>query len=72
MTSKEYLEKALETVKNVKNTEQDSFKNSTREKIKMFFKERDCVTLIRPVEKEKDLQDLQNLLNEDLRVTFVE
>lgn len=30
-------------------------KNKTREQIKNFFRERDCVTMIRPVEQEKDL-----------------
>jgi hypothetical protein len=34
MTSKEYLEKALETSKNSKNSEHDIIKNQTREKIK--------------------------------------
>ncbi len=49
MSSKEYLEKALETAKASKN-EQVEQKNKTRQSIKQFFTQRDCVTLIRPVE----------------------
>ena len=35
--------------------------------IKHFFKDRDCTTMIRPVEKEEDLQRLDNIADKDLR-----
>lgn len=46
-------------------------KNRIRRLIKHFFKERDCATLIRPVEREKDLQNLQQLDDSMLREEFV-
>lgn len=33
-------------------------KNRIRRLLKHFFRERDCCTLIRPTERERDLQDL--------------
>jgi hypothetical protein len=36
-----------------------------------FFKDRDCVTIVRPTEEEKDLQSLQSINNERLRPEFV-
>lgn len=37
-----------------------------------FFKDRDCFTIVRPTEEEKDLQLLQKIKNEKLRPEFVE
>lgn len=47
-------------------------KNRIRRLIKHFFKDRDCQTLVRPVEDEKQLQTLNSLRNEDLRSEFVD
>ena len=39
--------------------------------ITSFFKDRDCYTMVRPTEDEKDLQKLQDLKNENMRPEFV-
>lgn len=54
LSQKDYLEKALELQKGVSDTIES--KNRIRRLMKHFFKERDCSTLVRPVESEKDLQ----------------
>jgi hypothetical protein len=46
-------------------------KNRIRRLIKHFFKDRDCSTLVRPVEEEKELQSLQNMSDDLLREEFV-
>lgn len=40
--------------------------------IKQFFTERDCFTMVRPVENESDLQKLQSLPDENFRPEFRE
>jgi len=35
-----------------------------------FFKDRDCFTLVRPTEEEKDLQKLNTLSDEEMRPEF--
>jgi hypothetical protein len=53
ITSKEYLEKALDIQKGFSdNVEQ---KNRIRRLMKSFFKERDCCTMIRPLTNEENL-----------------
>lgn len=47
-------------------------KNRIRRLIKHFFKERDCHTLVRPVEEEKELQSLQHMDDANLRSEFVQ
>jgi hypothetical protein len=47
-------------------------KNRIRRLLKHFFSERDCCTLIRPTEKEKDLQDLTKLRDSHLRKDFLD
>lgn len=42
-------------------------KNRIRKVLRHFFQERDCCTLVRPVEKEKHLQQLDSLKDIDLR-----
>ena len=64
ITAKEYLENAL----NAKNEE----KNYVRNVIKNYFKERDCFTIVRPVENESDLQRLNYLEDEKIRPEFLE
>ena len=70
ITEKEYLEKALEDVSG--NNEIIQEKNRVRKLIRTYFPERDCFTMVRPVEKEIDLQNLENLPNEELREEFLE
>ena len=70
ITEKEYLEKALEDVSG--NNEIIQEKNRVRKLIRTYFPERDCFTMVRPVEKEKDLQNLENLSNDELREEFLE
>ena len=70
LTSKEYLEKALQPQKGF--SEAVEQKNRIRRLLKSFFKERDCVTMIRPLMGEDGLQSLERLELEDLRADFVD
>ena len=69
ITEKEYLESALEN--KMGNSEMIDEKNKVRNLIKTYFPERDCFTMVRPVEKEDDLQNLQNLPDDMLRKEFL-
>ncbi len=51
ISSKEYLENALSEQRGV--TDIIENKNRIRRLLKYFFKERDCYTLVRPVEDEE-------------------
>ena len=51
ITSNEYLEKSLTS----KPLNQNQSKSKSRQLIRECFSNRDCVTLIRPAENEKDL-----------------
>lgn len=53
ITSKEYLEKALQSQKGF--SESVMQKNRIRRLLTSFFKERDCCTMIRPLTKEEEL-----------------
>ena len=53
LTSKEYLEKALELQKGF--SEQIEYKNRVRRLLSAFFKDRDCQTMIRPLTNEENL-----------------
>lgn len=59
ITSRDYLENALLEQNGIA----DSIvqKNRIRKLIKCYFKERDCVTMVRPLTDEAELQDLQNI-----------
>ena len=70
ITEKQYLEKALENVNG--NDEIINEKNRVRKLIRTYFPERDCFTLVRPVENEKDLQNLEYLPDDELRTEFLE
>ena len=72
ITEKQYLEHALENIKTNENNEIIKEKNRVRNLIKTYFPERDCFTLVRPVEDEKNLQNLQELSDDDLRSEFLE
>lgn len=70
LTPKEYLEKALEIQKGFSDSVEQ--KNRIRRLLKSFFKERDCCTMIRPLTREEDLQNLSNMELDELRGDFVE
>jgi hypothetical protein len=70
ITSKEYLEKSLELQKGYSETVES--KNKIRTLIKEFFRERDCVTLVRPLTEEDNLQNLSKMEMSKLRPEFLE
>ena len=72
ITEKQYLEKALENIKGDENNEIIKENNRARSLIRTCFPERDCFTLVRPVEEEKNLQNLQELSDDELRSEFLE
>lgn len=59
ISKKEYLENALELQKG--SSEPIENKNKIRRHLKQFFTDRDCETMVRPTEQEKDLQRLDQL-----------
>ena len=65
-----YFEKALEKLKG-HSTKTES-KNKVRRLIKHFFRKRDCITMIRPVENESDLKQLETLPDYRLRKEFLQ
>ena len=70
ISSTQYLENAL----NDRSTTQKS--SSTNKKIRdallQFFKDRDCMTLVRPVNDEQGLKNLNRLSNKQLRPEFMD
>ena len=70
ISSKEYLENSLKEQEGTTDTIIE--KNLIRRKIKNYFLERDCFPMVRPVENEKDLQNLMNLPDENIRPEFLE
>ena len=70
ITSKEYLEKSLEQQKGFSDAAET--KNKIRGLIKEFFRERDCVTLVRPLTEEVNLQNLSKMDQSKLRSEFLE
>jgi len=64
LTETEYLEDALRSVQG-----QDD-KNKFRSVIRELFRNRDCMTLCRPVDSEKDLRCVQSLPYDSLRLKF--
>lgn len=69
ISAKKYLENSLSNVKG--NNKSAMEKNKVRRMLKHFFQRRDCMTFIRPVEKEKDLQRLESLDESMLRPQFL-
>ena len=67
ITSDEYLELCLRNKSLGKNSNQN---NIIRENIIKYFKERECITLPRPVDREKDLQNLKNIAFSELKSNF--
>ena len=70
ITEKQYLENALEEKSGASESIEE--KNRVRNLIKTYFIEKDCFVMVRPVEKEEDLQNLQNLPDDKLRKEFLE
>ena len=67
ITSNEYLELCL---RNKSSNKKNNQNNKIRESIIKYFKERECITLPRPVDKEKDLQNLKNIPFSELKSNF--
>ena len=71
ISSKEYLELCLKNKRCGKNANDN---NLIRQNIIKFFPDRDCVTLVRPVDKESDLKKLNsipfNKLKADFKIEF--
>jgi hypothetical protein len=65
MTPKQYLDSALREQKGC--SEAIEAKNRVRRMLTHFFQERDCCTLVRPTEQEKNLQTLIKLPESELR-----
>ncbi|BAF18238.1 Os05g0563100 [Oryza sativa Japonica Group] len=59
ITPRDYLELALRPVQG--GGRDVSSKNAIRESIRALFPDRECITLVRPVNNEKDLQRLDQL-----------
>ena len=70
ITEKQYLENALVELSGLSNTIEE--KNRVRSLIRTYFPERDCFVMVRPIEEEKDLQNLQNLPDNQFRKEFLE
>ena len=68
ITSKEYLEKSLEEQKG--NSESIASKNKIRKLLKDFFADRNCLTLVRPLTSEENLQNLDKMELSQLRPEF--
>eukprot|EP00929_Paragymnodinium_shiwhaense_P039212 TRINITY_DN20620_c0_g1_i2.p1 TRINITY_DN20620_c0_g1~~TRINITY_DN20620_c0_g1_i2.p1 ORF type:complete len:805 (-),score=215.61 TRINITY_DN20620_c0_g1_i2:593-3007(-) len=64
ISEKDYFENALRPLGNQED------KNKVRDVIKDLFRDRDCLTIVRPVEAEDDLRHIQRLPYESLRVNF--
>ena len=80
ISAKQYMENALkeENVNLISNNEfnkgvieEINKKNEIRKIIKLFFKERDCYTLIRPVHDEKKLKIIDQIPQDQLRPEFL-
>ena len=80
VTTKQYLENALkeENINLISNNsynkgilEEINKKNDIRKTLKLFFRERDCYTLVRPVYDEKKLKIIDQLPIEELRPEFL-
>ena len=57
---------------NTKSHQEQEQKNKIRKHIKTYFKDRDCFAMVRPMMKEKDLQNLDETSADKLRPEFLE
>ncbi len=73
ITPKDYLEEALSynNQNDTKDDEELQRKNEIRKLIKLFFKERDCKTIVRPVTDDKKLKIIDKLPEHDIRPEFM-
>lgn len=69
ITMKQYLENSLTEQKGM--SDAIEAKNRIRRLISQFFQDRDCHTLVRPIEDETKLQHLDSLKESELREQFV-
>ena len=70
ISSKQYLENALKIQKGT--SEMIEEKNKLRKLIMTFFPDRDCITLVRPIENENMLQQLMSINDSELRKEFLD
>jgi len=72
VTDRQYLENALRFVDPTGRPDADQVasKNEIRGKLTTFFKERDCITLVRPVTDENNLKKIDKIPYESLRPEF--
>lgn len=70
LTASEYLENSLKVNEDSGNDEVMK-KNEIRKLLKVFFKERDCYTLIRPINDEKKLRNIDKIPTSELRPEFM-
>lgn len=70
INSKEYLERALAPQNGFSDDIEE--KNRIRRLLTAFFKDRDCITMIRPLVDETKLQNLDKMDFKELRQDFVE
>lgn len=66
ISSKEYLELCLEN----KNNKIGKDNNIIRQNIMKYFPERDCITLVRPLDNDEDIKNLKNYNFNDLKPEF--
>jgi hypothetical protein len=73
ITAPQYLENALRVDETIEEIEDENLKkkNEIRKLLKIFFKERDCYTLIRPVSDEKKLRNIDKIDTSELRSDFL-
>ncbi|KRX05422.1 P-loop containing nucleoside triphosphate hydrolase [Pseudocohnilembus persalinus] len=70
ITAKEYLEKSLQEQRGF--SDEIESKNRIRRLLNSFFKERECITLVRPLVNEDNLQKLDQMELDQLRPEFFE
>lgn len=70
ISAKEYLENSLKETKG--GSDMVARKNRIRKCVKHYFQERDCCTLVRPMEDEKALQQLNDTDDSTIRPEFIE
>lgn len=70
ITSDEYFEEAL--IEQDGSSDQIEQKNRIRRILSHFFRERHCHTLVRPVNEEEDLKNIETMSDDKLRPQFIE
>ena len=70
ISSNQYMERCLQPVNG--NSEDVAQKNMVRRILFDFFRDRDCITMVRPVNDERKLRNIQEVPYEQLRPEFKE